>query len=231
MSDFKYVENNLFEVNELCLRVSERTGMPMPKLVAVTKSATDEEVLALARLGIGAIGENRPGELVRRGDLLSAAGFTPELHQIGTLQSNKAKLVLPRASLIHSLASESLLRELSRLARRDGCRARVLVEVNSACEPNKDGVLPNDCERFVERVLEYPEIELAGLMTMGPAHSTAEDIRPYFRKTRELFDRIGARYGYVGEGILSMGMTDSYAVAIEEGTTLIRVGRRLFVKE
>ena len=231
MSDFKYVENNLFEVMETCERVCRRVGASMPKLVAVTKSASDDEVLALARLGIGAIGENRPGELVRRGDLLAASGFSPELHQIGTLQSNKAKLVLQRASLIHSLASESLIRELVRLARRDACRARVLVEVNSACEPNKDGVLPNDCERFVERVLEYPELELMGLMTMGPAHCTAEDIRPYFRKTRELFEKIGARYGYAGEGILSMGMTDSFAVAIEEGTTLIRVGRRLFVND
>ena len=125
MSDFKYVENNLFEVMETCERVCRRVGASMPKLVAVTKSASDDEVLALARLGIGAIGENRPGELVRRGDLLAASGFSPELHQIGTLQSNKAKLVLQRASLMHrSPLSVSLCASLGAMLAGQGCSLR-----------------------------------------------------------------------------------------------------------
>ena len=90
--------------------------------------------------------------------------------------------------------------------------------------------MPEDAESLFLRVRELPGLSVEGVMTMGPAVTSPEDIRPYFRLTKEIFDRINEKHGFAGEGILSMGMSDSYAVAIEEGSTLIRVGRRLFDK-
>ena len=103
MNGYGYIKRNLDSLLEDIETVSARVGVTPPKLVAVTKSGTDEELIALCRAGAAAIGENRPGELARRGALLSEAALAPEMHQIGTLQSNKAKLVCPTAALIHSL--------------------------------------------------------------------------------------------------------------------------------
>ena len=135
--NFGYIKRNLDALLEDIEVTAQRTGTPTPKLVAVTKSGTDEELLALCRAGALAIGENRPGELARRGALLSEAGFSPELHQIGTLQSNKAKLVCPTAALIHSLDSQSLAKELDRRGRKLQRKIPVLIEVNSAEEPQR----------------------------------------------------------------------------------------------
>jgi pyridoxal phosphate enzyme (YggS family) len=228
--DFSYIKRNLDEVIEAAERASLRVGSPLPKLVSVTKSGSDEELLALAAFGAPAIGENRPGELKRRGELLASNGFAPELHEIGTLQSNKAKLVCPIATLIHSLDSLSLAKEISRQGTLLGRDIDVLIEINSASEEQKGGILPTDAERFMEDVLAFGNIKVRGLMTMGPVCDNPEDLRPYFRKTKELFDKFNTRYGFGDDPVLSMGMSESFEVAIEEGSTLVRVGRRLFKK-
>ncbi len=228
MSDYGYIKRNFDALTEEIELLSDKVGVKPPKLVAVTKSGSDEELLALCKSGAHAIGENRPGELARRGALLSDAGLYPELHQIGTLQSNKAKLVADKAALIHSLASLSLAKELNKQGQRLGVKIPVLVEVNSAEEEQKDGVLPSDTERFIESLLPFENLKLSGIMTMGPAVSDAEELRGYFRLTKTLFDKLNSYFE--GESILSMGMSDSYRVAIEEGSTLVRVGRKLFLK-
>lgn len=228
MSDYGYIKRNFDALCEEIELTAARAGVNPPKLVAVTKSGSDEELTALVRAGASAIGENRPAELARRGALLSEAGLSPELHQIGTLQSNKAKLVSGSAALVHSLASLSLAKELDKEAKKLGRKIPVLVEVNSASEAQKDGVLPSETERFIESILGYDGICLSGLMTMGPAADNPEQLREYFRLTKRLFDRLNS---YFGENpVLSMGMSDSFKVAIEEGSTLVRVGRRLFMK-
>ena len=230
MSDFSYIRNNLDAVREELEIVCDRLSRPVPTLAAVTKSATDEELVALVRYGATDVAENRPQELTRRAALLCAQGLTVNYHQIGHLQSNKASKVLTLSPLIHSLGSQSLLRELERLGERDGIRSRVLIEVNSAKEESKSGVLPDDVLPFFEKVLACAHVEVLGLMTMGPVCESAEDIRPYFRKTKQLLDTIWERYRLGGDPILSMGMSDSYRIAIEEGSTLVRIGRRLFLK-
>ena len=111
-----------------------------------------------------------------------------------------------------------------------GRRVPVLIEINSAREENKGGILPEEAEEFFLKVSELPNIAVSGLMTMGPVLDDPEGMRPYFKLTKEIFDKIKGTYGFEGEGILSMGMSDSYAVAIEEGATLVRVGRKLFKK-
>ena len=199
-------------------------------LVAVTKSGSDEELIALVCAGASDIGENRPTELKRRAELLKENGLSPRFHEIGNLQRNKVKLVKGLATLIHSVGKLELAREISRQAVSLGICVPVLIEINSAREDAKGGALPEDAEELFLAVRELEGISVKGIMTMGPALNDAELMRPYFRLTKEIFDRINERYGFDGDGILSMGMSDSYAVAIEEGSTLIRVGRKLFEK-
>lgn len=225
----EYVKNNydslVYEIGELSRKVGRAVT-----LVGVTKSGTDEEVLALAECGIGDIGENRPQMLVARRELLHSGGYSPRLHEIGNLQRNKVKYIIEDVQLIHSLSSYELALEIDKQARRVGRRVPVLIEVNSAKEDNKSGILPEDVIDFYLKVRELRGLEISGLMTMGPVCENVEDIRPYFRLTKEIFDTINTTYGFSGVPTLSMGMSDSYAIAIEEGATLVRVGTKLFKK-
>ena len=229
MEDYGYIKDNLLAVSEEVRTLSERLGRDVT-LVAVTKSGSDEELLALAEAGVENIGENRPGELRRRGDLLRSLGYTPSLHEIGNLQRNKVKLIIESVTLIHSIDNLRLAEEVSRQAVACGRCVPVLIEVNSAREEQKDGVMPDMAEQLCEQIGLLPGIEVVGLMTMGPVCDDAEMLRPYFRATRELFDRMNEKYAFRNGGILSMGMSDSYRVAIEEGSTLVRIGRRFFEK-
>ena len=227
--NFDYIHKNFRELSEEIRTLSEKAGREVT-LVAVTKCGTDDELCALASAGALHIGENRPGELRRRGDLLRDAGFSPVLHEIGNLQRNKVKLIIESVALIHSLDNLALAAEIDKQAAKVGRRIPVLIEINSAREEQKDGVLPEDAEAFLLEVRKFPNLAVSGLMTMGPVVDDPELIRPYFRLTKELFDKLNTTYGFEGDGILSMGMSDSYKVAIAEGSTLVRVGRRLFRK-
>ena len=115
-------------------------------------------------------------------------------------------------------------------AKKLGKKINALIEINSAKEEQKSGILPECAEEFFEQILEFDSIKVTGLMTMGPVSDDAEQLRQYFRLTKNLFDKLHSRYGFGEEPTLSMGMSDSYKVAIEEGSTLVRVGRRLFTK-
>lgn len=227
---YGYIQKNLSALRAELSELQKKHGNEIT-LVAVTKSGTDDELVALAKAGIENIGENRPGELKRRGELLADAGYHPCLHEIGNLQRNKVKYIIDKVSLIHSLDNLELAKEINKRALAIGRVVPVLIEINSAEEPQKDGVLPNDAMRFYEQIKDMPSISVRGLMTMGPVCDDPEQIRPYFRLTRELFDKMKAKGCFADGGILSMGMSDSYRVAIEEGATLVRVGRRLFNKD
>ena len=227
MDELDYIKSNLDELRSEIDELAKIQGRAVT-LVAVTKSGSDEELLRLCELGAVDIGENRPGELRRRGELLWSAGQKPRLHEIGNLQRNKVKLIIESVHLIHSLDNMALALEIDKQAGKVGRRVPVLIEINSASEEQKDGVLPEEAEEFFLKVRELPNISVMGLMTMGPVCESPEDIRPYFRLTRQLYDRLNRTYGFDGGGILSMGMSDSYRVAIEEGSTLVRVGRKLF---
>ena len=230
MSELSYIGENYLSLKEEIETISRRVGTKPPTLVAVTKSGTDEELIALVRAGAMDIGENRPQELLRRGTLLAERGLCPRLHEIGHLQSNKAAKVQRVAHLIHSVGSLSLARELSRVAVATGTNAPILLEFNCAREENKSGVSPEEALAFFESVRALPALSILGWMTMGP-NVSPEELRPYFRLTKNLLDTVAARYGYdTASPILSMGMSDSFGVAIEEGSTLVRVGRRLFLK-
>lgn len=225
-----YIERNFKRISKEIACIATRAGRKAPTLVCVTKSGSDAELLALAAAGASDFGENRPGEVKRRAEILSAAGFDVRMHEIGTLQSNKVKLIVDRAALVHSLSSHSTASELEKRAAALGLTIPVLVEINSADEQSKDGIAAREAERFLTELSAYPHLQVRGLMTMGPVCECAEQIRPYFRTTKQLLDRLSEKFDFHGEPILSMGMSDSYAVAIEEGSTMVRVGRKLFVK-
>ena len=229
MSEYGYVKENYENLLREVKEYEEKYGRSIT-VVAVTKSGTDEELAALVSAGAADLAENRPTELKRRAELLRKMGFAPRFHEIGNLQRNKVKLVINEAALIHSVGKYELAEEISRQAVKLGITVPVLIEVNSAKEPLKGGASPEDAEDLFLKVKELPGISVRGLMTMGPALDNAEDMRPYFNLTKKIFDGINERHGFDGEPILSMGMSNSYAVAIEEGSTLIRVGRKLFEK-
>ena len=134
------------------------------------------------------------------------------------------------AHLIHSVGSLQLAEEISKQAVRLGITVDVLLEVNSGEEEAKGGFLPDEVLGVIPTLKTLPGIRLSGMMTMGPVTDDPEKTRPYFRLTKALFDEAEAACGFEGGGVLSMGMSDSYRVAIEEGSTLVRVGRKIFVK-
>lgn len=229
MSEYGYVRDNHLKLQEKIDSLAKKAGRNV-KLVAVTKSGDDSELLALVKAGMTEIAENRPGELRRRADILYAAGYAPTLHEIGNLQRNKVKLIASDVALIHSLDNMALAREIDKHAKKHGRKIPVLIEINSAREEQKDGVDPSCAEAFLLELVSLSGIEVVGLMTMGPVCDDPEELRPYFRATKELFDRLNAKYHFKDGGILSMGMSDSYEVAIEEGSTLVRIGRAFFRK-
>ena len=184
-------------------RIRAEVG-PDVTIVAATKYVALEEMAALAEAGVEVVGENRAQDLERKH---AAYGEAFRWHFIGHLQSNKAKVVDRICELVHSLASESAARRLTIPA---------LVEVNLSGEGSKSGVAPDDLPALLD---VYPHVR--GLMTMPPAAADPEESRPYFRRLRELA-------GEHGLSELSIGTSQDYRVAVEEGATLIRLGSILF---
>lgn len=228
--DFGYVKRNFDEISGEISELSKKYSDTPATLVAVTKSASDDEVLELVRSGASDIGENRPQMLAARAELLGASGLSPKMHAIGSIQRNKARLVVSYADLVHSLDSIRLAEAVEKEAAARGITVPVLIEINSAKEAAKGGIAPEDSESFYLELKKFAHINPLGIMTIGPVCERPEDIRPYFRLAKNIFDDLNSRYGFSGGGILSMGMSDSYRIAIEEGSTLVRIGRRLFIK-
>ena len=231
MHPYAYIGENLERIRTACALRSEALGIPAPRLIAVTKSASAEEVRALVEtFGQTAIAENRTSLFCERYEMFSDE-CRPEMHLIGSLQTNKVKYIAGKTALIHSLDSLRLAAEIEKQACKRDIRMRALIEINSGREENKGGLLPEEAEVFADAVkTQYPHIALAGVMTMAPISESADAYRPYFRETAAIFRRLTEGGYFEGEPVLSMGMSGSYETAIEEGATVIRVGRALFAK-
>lgn len=210
-------------------------------LVAVSKTRASSEILAAVEAGVRHLGENRPEEADEKISLVNdgarAAGLAaPAWHMIGHVQSRKAPLVVGRYTLVHSLDSLKLGRRLARLAAQEGAVLDCLVQVNVSGEDSKGGYLVPEPDRDLpavfldelDRLQALPDIRLRGLMTIPPVGDSAEEARPYFRRLRQLRDRLERLFPGGDWSELSMGMTDDFEVAIEEGATLVRVGRAIF---
>lgn len=221
------------EKNYACLlqrieAACERSQRPASavKLVAVTKYAQLEWVQTLVRLGVRELGESRPQQLIERVPLIAAE---VNWHLIGHLQRNKARRILQSVSLIHSVDSIRLLRALDRLADELTLRPRLLLEVNISAESAKHGFSTEELLADWKTVLSLNNLQVEGLMTMAPFSENPENARSVFRRLRELRDRLAERSpASVALTELSMGMSGDFEVAIEEGSTIVRIGGLLY---
>jgi pyridoxal phosphate enzyme (YggS family) len=213
----------------LIAAAAARAGRPPPELLAVVKLVPDEVVAELFDLGVREVAENRVQRLVARPPALLERG---RFHLIGSLQTNKARKAVETAAEFHALDRFDLIEVLQRETARIGRRWPVWIEVNLAREPQKHGVDPDDLPALACGVAAAPELELRGLMTIAPIADDPELARPHFRELARWSASLRA------EGILppsasglSMGMSNDYEVAIEEGATIVRIGSALFHDE
>ena len=214
------IEQNVRYVERSIAGACERAGRSPDEvtLIAVTKTIGIPAIEAAFNAGIRNFGENRVQEAQPKIEQL--ASLRPSLiwHMVGHLQTNKAKTAMDIFDIIHSVDS---LRLAETLSQRSQSKLPVLIEVNVSGEATKSGFLLPEADEAVKRIGRLPNIEVGGLMTIAPWGSDAEEVRPIFRRLRQLGDALGLRH-------LSMGMTDDFEVAIEEGATLVRIGRAIF---
>ena len=195
-------------------------------LVGAAKTRSAEEILEAIDAGLEIVGENYVQEAERAFQII---GQKVKWHMIGHLQSNKAKKAVQIFDMIETVDSMKLARALDKACQNTGKVMQVLIEINSGEEDQKAGVMPADAIALVRQMAELKNIKIKGLMTMGPFGGDPESARPYFQKTKVIFDEIkNMHIPRVEMVYLSMGMSNSYLVAIEEGANLVRIGTKLF---
>jgi len=196
------------------------------ELVVAAKARTAEEVLQAVDSGIEIVGENYVQEAERT---YPVVGNKAKWHMIGHLQKNKVKKAVRLFDMIETVDSVDIAREIDKRCAQMGKVMPILVEINSGKEPQKAGVLPEKAEALIKAISSLANIKVMGLMTMGPRFGNPEDSRPYFITTRKIFDRIKAlELPNIEMRYLSMGMTNSYPIALEEGANMVRIGTKIF---
>ena len=214
------IEENLRQVQDRIARAAERVGR-LPQdviLIAVTKSVGLSAIEAAYQAGISHFGENRVQEAKPKAEQLATRQPKLTWHMVGHLQTNKIKTAIQIFDIIHSIDS---LRLAEALSRRLTAPLPVLVQVNVAGEATKNGFPVAAVMEVAEQIGRLHWLELKGLMAVAPMVRDGEEVRPFFRKLRQLRDAIGLAE-------LSMGMSDDFEVAVEEGSTMVRIGRVLF---
>ena len=227
MKTFSYVDENLAAIRARIDAAAKKSGDREVTLLAAVKYTDVEHINYLHSLGVNDVGENRVQQLLEHWDSLDREDL--RVHFIGTLQKNKVKYIIDKVSMIHSLDSLSLAAEIEKQAAKQDIVMDVLVEINSGMEENKSGIMPQDAAAFCEALGQFSHLNLRGFMTMAPKCEKNEEYREYFRKTSQLcLDIWQKNLHNIGRPILSMGMSDSFEVAIEEGADIVRIGRALF---
>lgn len=218
----------LDEINRNILKACEKSGRKKEdiEIIAVTKTHGPEVVQEAWENGLAIIGENKVQEAAWK-EPLCASG--PEWHLIGHLQKNKVRPALELFSCFHSVDSIELIQRIQKISEETGARPRILLEVNVSGEKSKSGLRPDDVKAAVECALESPNITLEGFMTMAPfvPQDKIEETRPVFASLRNLRDKIEEEFD-LSLPRLSMGMTNDYQIAVEEGATWLRLGTVLF---
>ena len=225
--DTDVIRDNFARVRENLERAAEKAGRKTPLLIAATKTVPVEVInFAASELGLTDIGENRMQELTEKYDRLDKS---LNVHFIGTLQTNKVHSVVGKASVIHSVDSVKLAREIDRVSKKTGVVTDVLCEINIGREEAKGGVMPEDAVPFALEIEELESIFVRGVMTMAPKCVEKTDYLKYFEETYAIFvDFLRKTRHNIIEPVLSMGMSDSYEYAAASGATAVRVGRALF---
>lgn len=196
------------------------------QLVAAAKTREPREILEAVEAGVRVVGENYVQEAEKA---YQVVGDRVEWHFIGHLQKNKVKKAVDIFDMIETVDSIEIAAEIDKRCARAGKTIPVLIEINSGREEQKAGVYPEDAEGLIGDISTLKNIRVMGVMTMGPPVGRPEDSRPYFQETRRVFERIKeSNLPNVEMKYLSMGMTDSYRIALEEGANVIRIGSRIF---
>jgi len=218
------IDQNLAAVNAEIAAAAGKTGRRLEeiRLVVVTKNQSAAAISAVLAAGATDIGENKAQELLaKQAQIKNQANW----HFIGRLQRNKVKQVVGTVALIQSVDDLELGLEIDKRAAKAGLVQPVLIQVNVAREPTKQGVGLNDLEKLVAKLDNLKHIDVEGLMTIAPPAPDGESARPIFAKLKQVYDTLTGSWGWRW---LSMGMTDDFTVAIEEGSNMVRVGRAIF---
>ena len=198
------------------------------RIIAVTKGVEEDRIYEVLKYGLNDLGENRVQELSSKLDIF---GESARWHLLGTLQTNKVKFIIDKVHIIHSLDRECLAQELeNRAAKSDKC-VQVLIQVNASEEASKHGFKQSEIQSFLEELTNYKHILVKGLMTIAPLSEASDqrDARVCFSRLRTLFEDIKkSRYPNFDMQYLSMGMSDDFETAIEEGSNMVRIGRAIF---
>lgn len=201
-------------------------------LIGVSKFFPAEYARQAFELGLHDLGENRPEEMHEKKALLDEEGVHPRWHLIGTIQSRKVRLIVGEPYLIHSVDSMSLAKEISKRSAANGISSSILFEVNVSGEASKHGFSEEELMRSFPDLMELPNLNLCGLMTMAPIQHEPGEAENVFEKTRLLFERISSEYSMPAEQWknLSMGMSGDFREAIRQGSTHVRIGTAIFGK-
>lgn len=222
------IEENISIVNHSIEKALSRSGRDGEhvELVVVTKTVDVENINKAIDAGVKSIGENRVQELERKIELIEKP---VDFHMIGHLQSNKAKDLIGKVKLIHSLDRISLAKELDKRSKAENLITNVLIQVNVSEEATKFGLKTEEVFTFIESILSMENIKVKGLMTIAPHIEDEKKLRSIFRELYNLKESIKAKnYSELSMEYLSMGMTNDYTIAVEEGANIVRVGRAIF---
>ena len=227
----KFIKENIQVVNEKIENAALKSNRHKDDitLLGVTKTVDTDAILEAINCGITNVGENKPQELARKYEVI---GDKVKWHLIGTLQTNKVKYIIDKVSMIHSLDRESLCEEIQKRAEKIDRKIDSLVQVNISKEESKHGLEVEDAIEFIKNVSnKYKNINIKGLMTMAPFTANEDEIRKVFRGLKDLSLEIkDLNIPRVTMDELSMGMSNDYEIAIEEGATIVRVGTSIFGK-
>lgn len=222
------LKENLTSVENQIQNACERSGRDRKDvtLIAVSKTKPVETLEEAYNLGVRVFGENKVQELADKYEVLPK---DIHWHMIGHLQRNKVKYIIDKVDLIHSVDSVRLAETIEKEAAKHNLTANILIEVNVAKEESKFGIMPEELDEFIEKITGFSHIQVKGLMTIAPFVEDPEENRPIFARLRKLSVDIAAKnVDNITMSILSMGMTNDYQVAIEEGATMVRVGTGIF---
>ena len=222
------IGGNIEYIQDLKKKAAERSGRSGDDvlLVAVTKLHSTDEINEAIHCGITDIGENKVQEIMDKYDRVEPVRW----HLLGHLQTNKVKYIIDKVSMIHSVDSLKLAQEINKRAQQHGLVMDILIQVNSAMEESKFGITTEETGELIGQILETcPNVRIRGLMCIAPFEDNPDDARVYFAEVKKLYDKYGQiDHPMLDFKYLSMGMSNDFEVAIEEGSNLIRVGTSIF---
>ena len=228
------IRENILQVQERLARAAERSGRTLDDitLVAVTKTVGIPEVKEAKAAGLSHFAENRVQLLMDKQEDSELQYPQTDWHLIGHLQTNKVKYLMDRVSLIHSVDSLHLAKEISRQAEKTGKVMPILLELNISGEESKFGLPPEQIPEFLEGFTELSGVKLKGLMTMAPLIAETSQKRKIFRKLHNIYVDMAKKTIYnVDMSIMSMGMSNDFEVAVEEGSNMVRIGTSIFTQD